>query len=375
MWWFSTRSMVSGDCRWPAQRRRWQRGRPPDGTTFALRSGRHAARRSDSQYPGRRSRAVPYPSAGDGDSRGPGRRRQDHRRRDELAWFAEMATTSTRSASIRKQGLSGTSIAPARFSHSYESRELLGYEMRYLGTARVERFGDVARMEITSAREEILFDDLLVPAPREELMNIVPHSPDRIIDGRIIALYGDSAEGGRGSLVTLDRGLKDGVDVGTVLAIYHPAPVIADPRPSKEGTVVTPLIDQTKTWSRRRTISTFHPNVRVCCSFSVSLTGWRTASCSMPRNRSSPAISRASRSCLNCRRPHALSLSPAAAPADARQWRSTPASRLGPPCSSSLASGRRRWSRCSRRSADRLKSSLPRAPVSRNSSLRRLQLR
>lgn len=135
---------------------------------------------------------------------------------------------------------------PGKILHSYDSRELLGYEMRYLGTARVDRFGDVARMEITSAREEILFDDLLIPAPREELVNIVPHSPDRIIDSRIIALYGDSAEGGRGSLVTLDRGLKDGVDVGTVLAIYHPTPVIADPRPSKEGTIFTPLIDQTK---------------------------------------------------------------------------------------------------------------------------------
>ena len=44
----------------------------------------------------------------------------------------------------------------------------------------------------------------------------------------------------------MDRGLKDGVDVGTVLAIYHPTPVIADPRPSKDGTIFTPLIDQTK---------------------------------------------------------------------------------------------------------------------------------
>ena len=130
---------------------------------------------------------------------------------------------------------------------SYDSRQLLGYELRYLGTARVDRFGEVSRMEITSAREEILLNDLLLPAPREELTNYVPHAPDKAIDGRIIALGDDSHEVGRGSLVTLDRGLADGVDVGTVLAIYHPTPVIADPRPTPAANVFERFMsDQTR---------------------------------------------------------------------------------------------------------------------------------
>ncbi len=91
---------------------------------------------------------------------------------------------------------------PGKVLRSYDSNELLGYELRYLGTARVDRFGEVARMEITSAREEILMDDMLLPAPREELVNYVPHAPDKAIDGRIIALDGDSHEVGRGFLVT-----------------------------------------------------------------------------------------------------------------------------------------------------------------------------
>jgi LysM domain len=130
--------------------------------------------------------------------------------------------------------------------HSLDTNEILGYEMKFLGTARVDRFGEVSRMQITSAKEEILIGDQLVPAPREELINYVPHPPDASLDGRIISLYGETDEAGRGFIVTLDRGLRDGVEVGHVMAIYHPLPVIVDPRPNAGGDVFATFTDQTK---------------------------------------------------------------------------------------------------------------------------------
>jgi hypothetical protein len=135
---------------------------------------------------------------------------------------------------------------PGKVLRAFDSNELLGNEMRFLGTASVERFGEVSTLQITSAREEILIGDLLVPAPREELVNYVPHMPDRSVDGRIIALGNDSVETGRGYLVTLDRGMRDGLESGHVLAIYHPAPVIADPRPSTGPDIFSKLADQTR---------------------------------------------------------------------------------------------------------------------------------
>ena len=141
-----------------------------------------------------------------------------------------------------KSGTEWYIYRPGKVLRSYDSKELLGYELRYLGTARVDRFGEVARMEITSAREEILMDDMLLPAPREELINYVPHAPDKVVDGRIIALDGESHEVGRNALVTVDRGSRDGLDVGTVLAIYHPTPVIPDPRPSTEPSALSRFI-------------------------------------------------------------------------------------------------------------------------------------
>jgi hypothetical protein len=145
-----------------------------------------------------------------------------------------------------KLGTEWVIYRPGKVLRSFDSNETLGYEMRYLGTARVERFGEVSRMLITTAREEILLNDLLVPAPRETLVNYVPHAPDATVDGRIIELYNAGTEAGRGFIVVLDRGAKDGLDVGSVLAIYHPAPVIPDPRPYEGPDVFSKLSEATK---------------------------------------------------------------------------------------------------------------------------------
>ena len=109
---------------------------------------------------------------------------------------------------------------------------VLGYEQRFLGSAKVERGGDVATIRILTAREEILVEDRLIPAPREEIVNYVPHAPDRQVSGRILRLTGDSVEAGRGMLAALDRGRNDGVDIGTVLAIERVVPPIRDRRES-----------------------------------------------------------------------------------------------------------------------------------------------
>jgi hypothetical protein len=108
--------------------------------------------------------------------------------------------------------------------------DVLGYEQQYLGTARVERFNEVSTLRITMAREEIQIGDRLLPAPPEQVVNYAPHPPAQPIDGQIIRLNRDAAEAGRGWVVTIDKGKDDGVDVGTVLAIYQVVDPIPDPR-------------------------------------------------------------------------------------------------------------------------------------------------
>ncbi len=124
--------------------------------------------------------------------------------------------------------------------------EVLGYENRLLGVGRVERFADVSTVLILEANEEIVVGDKLVPAPRETIVNYVPHAPSGELEGRIIAGYQNSVEMGRGAIVTIDKGKGDGIDVGTVLAIYRGVAPILDPQHT-EPTVIVRGFDAT-TW-------------------------------------------------------------------------------------------------------------------------------
>ncbi len=133
--------------------------------------------------------------------------------------------------------------------------EVLGYEQRFLGTARVERFADVSTVRLGATNEEIFVGDRLVPPPREQLINYAPHPPERAVDGRIIATSRDSIEVGRGWVVTIDKGIADGMDIGTVLAIYRGVEPIVDPRPSNEQEWLVRFTEPTKVFKPEHYLS------------------------------------------------------------------------------------------------------------------------
>lgn len=102
-----------------------------------------------------------------------------------------------------------------------ETKETIGHEAFYLGTATLVAEGDPATVDIATALQEIGVNDRLLPTARVEIVNYVPHAPTKKIEGQIAAIYGGVKESGRHSIVTLNRGSRDGLEPGHVLAIYR----------------------------------------------------------------------------------------------------------------------------------------------------------
>ncbi len=104
----------------------------------------------------------------------------------------------------------------------------LAYEAAFLGTARVTKPGDVTTLTITSSKLEIGVGDRLVPVSHQELINYAPHRMEKDISGRIISVYEGLESVGAGSIVTLNRGRGDGLEIGHVLAVLRNGDQVVD---------------------------------------------------------------------------------------------------------------------------------------------------
>jgi len=110
---------------------------------------------------------------------------------------------------------------PGRPLKDPETGDAIGYEAFFLGNARLLQPGEPAVLEITVAKEEILPGDRLVPAPPTKIIAYVPHRPDQQVAARVMSIYGGVDQGARGSVVSLNRGQSDGLEVGHVLALFR----------------------------------------------------------------------------------------------------------------------------------------------------------
>jgi LysM domain-containing protein len=112
-----------------------------------------------------------------------------------------------------------------------DDNRTLAYEAVYLGTARVTRGGEPATVQIVSSKQEIAAGDRLIAAGPPTVNQYAPHPPKTFLKGRIIGLYDGLAtsEGGRYSIVSINKGARDGLEHGHVLAIYRHGALVADP--------------------------------------------------------------------------------------------------------------------------------------------------
>lgn len=109
--------------------------------------------------------------------------------------------------------------------------ELLGVEAREIGRTKLIGFeGDIASLSVQASNEEIRQADRLLPALEQRVTaSFFPTTPDTDVDGLIIAVEGGVTQIGYLDIVALNRGDREGLEVGDVLAIKKAGQMVRDP--------------------------------------------------------------------------------------------------------------------------------------------------
>jgi len=123
-------------------------------------------------------------------------------------------------------GINWQIYRPGEALRDPETGELLGYEAKYLGDARVRRFGNPTTLDVVKAREEINRGDRLVAAREMAYPTYMPRAPGKPIRGVIMSVDGGVSEVGQYQVVTINRGARDGIEVGHVLATMRRGPMV-----------------------------------------------------------------------------------------------------------------------------------------------------
>ncbi|MGH8807002.1 MAG: LysM peptidoglycan-binding domain-containing protein [Noviherbaspirillum sp.] len=112
------------------------------------------------------------------------------------------------------------------------SNAVIGYEAAYLGTIKLDRparTADEAHVfNVVNIKQEMAVGDRLLPVPPTPILNYVPHPPEAPVDARIVSVYGGVSQAGQNQIVAINRGRKDGLDLGTVLELYRFGPIVSD---------------------------------------------------------------------------------------------------------------------------------------------------
>jgi nucleoid-associated protein YgaU len=110
--------------------------------------------------------------------------------------------------------------------------EFLGINANSVGTVEVGAAeGDVTALFATTSSEEIRRGDSLFPSEERPINStFLPSSPEQPIDGLIIDVPRGVTMVGKMDVVTLNKGARDGLVEGNVLAIYQTGETVRDVR-------------------------------------------------------------------------------------------------------------------------------------------------
>lgn len=109
-------------------------------------------------------------------------------------------------------------------------QEIMAYELLHVGEAKTVTPGDPQLIRITSNDQEILERDRLVPVVAVDPPRYAPHAPATAVDAKVVAALGGPVYAGTWMTLVLNKGMRDGLEVGHVLALFRAGRSVADPK-------------------------------------------------------------------------------------------------------------------------------------------------
>ena len=110
-----------------------------------------------------------------------------------------------------------------------ETGRTLGYEAIYLADAHLIKQGNPATLSVTKAVREVLNNDVLLPIDQTPPMyHYMPHAPEKEMTGQIMSVFNGLSQIGQYNVVVLNRGERDSMEVGHVLAVYQKGAIVKD---------------------------------------------------------------------------------------------------------------------------------------------------
>lgn len=132
------------------------------------------------------------------------------------------------------------------------TREILGYEARLVGSVEVISTEEArpaqdgkpvvmpARVRVKDARLEAGVGDRLTQAPAADFAPFVPRAPARPVEGQVIGVYGEGLAAGQNQIVSLNKGARDGLEKGHVLALWRAGQTTTDRTDAARTTLQLP---------------------------------------------------------------------------------------------------------------------------------------
>lgn len=111
-----------------------------------------------------------------------------------------------------------------------ETKEILGVEAKDIASVRMlDLDADVATMIVNRSAEELRIGDRLLASESKSVSSsFMPKSPDTAIKGQIIGVESAVRNAGNMSVVMINQGQREGLDVGDVLEISKAGELVRD---------------------------------------------------------------------------------------------------------------------------------------------------